>query len=321
MISALLRDHDPRGRGGARPGPEVRSAGELGGFEPLLLQLLALAEQARQLRVQRQDRLVVGGPRGELRVQLGFAVGQPRELPLEPGQLLAGRADVARRRPRADRWTRPDPAASSPASLTRRSARPGAARGTPRRRRAGPGACRRRAAPPAGRRSAPGGTGRARPRPACRASRRARPRRRPACRCRGRWSARRAAARWARPSAAAAAAAGAARRRTARATGVHSRSPVNPNRSSSWAGGDLAVADPDRRRAPARPPPARAGRPARRVRAASWLRIGGADRLARAGPARLLGAELAQHQPQQRGLARAVHADDADPVARRRAAR
>ena len=193
--SASRRADDATGGDGER----VEVVGEL---EPLLLGGLAVGDHVAQLGVELGDLVEVGGVRRPASRAAPPRASPARDLPLEPGQLLAGGARIAlggalrqsRRRGADARRARysstpPGSAASdpSPSSATvesqTRSMQVAVVADDDQRARP-----TSRADPPA----------------------------RPGCRCRGRWSARRAAARSAGRAAAAAAAAAAARRRTGR---------------------------------------------------------------------------------------------------------
>src|SRR5215212_6813725 len=74
-------------RYGAEPSPSLENRG---GLEPLGLERLLLGEEETQLLRQLRQRGVVAGCRGDLAVQRGLLDGDPLELPVDPGQRLAG---------------------------------------------------------------------------------------------------------------------------------------------------------------------------------------------------------------------------------------
>ena len=129
-----------------------------------------------------------------------------------------------------------------------------------------------------------------------------------ACRCRGRWSARRAAARSARPSAAASAAAGGARRRRGRARACGPSRRGSRSARASMPGGRAR----GRRRASRGRLTASSASSTRRwpgISAVSWESSASLTVAPRStSPAS--GSQLAGEQPDQRRLARAVDADE-----------
>ena len=80
----------------ADTGRRAVSSSDLGRLQPLQLEQLPLGDELAQLGAQAQQPLVVVRVREHRRVQLLLALGEPRELLLDPGHRLAGRPLLGR---------------------------------------------------------------------------------------------------------------------------------------------------------------------------------------------------------------------------------